>query len=307
VRFYDFVFEYEKVVLGGSLNAVAYAFANNLPIIYNLKTKPNYFEFLDKDLDLSALGLENSTTDLQTATGVKTVGMQQRDLWTYLVWALSLSGKTLMTDKVSNVRIESENALRVTTDNSRFARVKYDELLVFDSELLTNIPNKILKQTEKVYKVYDWMNITNGMNQQLDYFCFDDDFVKEIYLYPTDRVDGDQFNLKDILVVSYLNEEQLQDFDYSDTYAKFKTLKLLKQAGIKGNQNGWRTSKKIKRVYYSFKLETTKREVMQINQNLYEDTECIKFIDMDHCESLGGYTGKEIYINKLFSGLFSGK
>jgi len=310
VKFYDFVFEYEKVVVGGTLEAMLYAFVNNLPIIYNLKTKPRYFEFLNEDVDLSSLDLENSLTHLDTPSGVQTVGMPERDLWTYLVWALSLAGNILMTDKVNSIRAQPNNTLKVTTDNSRFAKIKYKELLVFDSELLYNIPNKVLKQAGNLYKVYDWMNITNGMNQKLDHLQFDDSFVKEIYLYPTDRVDGEQLNLKDILVVSYLDEQQLQDFDYSDTYAKFKTLKLLKQVGVKGNQNGWRTKKKVKRVYYSFKLETTKREIIPINRNIYEDSDEIKFMNVDCRESLREYTDRaapEDYIYKLFSGVFSGQ
>ena len=152
------------------------------------------------------------------------------------------------------------------------------------------------------------MNITNGMNQEEDYFYPGEQFVNEIYLYPTDRVDGEQLSLKDILVVSYLTSEQLQDFEYSDTYAKFKVLKFMKQNGIKGNMNGWRSKEKIKRCYYAFKVETTKREVVLLNKDIYKDSNNIKFMNLSIEDILQKYTeniNKDKYIYNLFSSLFS--
>ena len=49
------------------------------------------------------------------------------------------------------------------------------------------------------------------------------DFVKEIYFYPSLRFDG-SVDRKDAVAISYLKKYQLQTFENSDTYVKFKVL-----------------------------------------------------------------------------------
>ena len=302
------IYQYDEVVIGGTLEAALYAFVRNFPIVYNFERTPRFFEFLGPKIDLIALSIDNIATELKTTSGIKTIGLPEKEVWNRLLWNLSLSGNILFSDKVNVIRIEENNIIRVTTNNSRFAKIEYKKLIVFDPELIQNISNKLLKKADDLYKVYDWMSITNGMNQEVDYFYLGDQFVNEIYLYPTDRVDGVQLSLKDILVVSYLTSEQLQDFEYSDTYAKFKVLKLMKQNGIKGNMNGWRSKEKIKRCYYAFKLEPTKREIIPINKDVYEDSNNIKFLNISFEEILEKYMkniNQDKYIYNLFSSLFS--
>lgn len=301
------IYGYDQVVIGGTLPAVLYAFVHDLPIIYNFESMPRFFEFLDPDIDLSPLLIDNTAMALRAFSDSKTVGLLKRDVWNRLVWALSLAGNVLFSDKVRTIRLEENNTIRVTTKNTRFAKIQYKELIVFDPDLIQNITNKVLKPAKDLYKVYDWMNITNGMNQEIDYFRTGDHFVDEIYLYPTDRVDGEQLSLKDILTISYLTEEQLLDFEYSDTYARFKVLKIMKQNGIRGNMNGWKTNKKIKRCYYAFKVEPTMRESMPINKVLYQNSDSIKFLNLSFEDILKKYNKayNSGYIYNLFSSMFS--
>ena len=82
----------------------------------------------------------------------------------------------------------------------------------------------------------------------------------------------------------------------------------MKQNGIKGNMNGWRSKEKIKRCYYAFKVETTKREVVLLNKDIYEDSNNIKFMNLSIEDILQKYTeniDKDKYIYNLFSSLFS--
>jgi len=101
--------------------------------------------------------------------------------------------------------------------------------------------------------------------------------VDEIFLYPSDRIDGENFALKDAVAISYLSGDQLQEFEFSDTYVRFKTLKIFKGAGMKGAANGRCTKNPEKTKYYALKIETTRRERHKLERNLYEDTEKIKF------------------------------
>ena len=52
------------------------------------------------------------------------------------------------------------------------------------------------------------------MLHSYDYFETSSNFVKELYFYPSMRIDGVS-DKKDLVAVSYLEKEELNDFDYS--------------------------------------------------------------------------------------------
>ena len=102
-------------------------------------------------------------------------------------------------------------------------------------------------------------------------------FVKDIYFYKSERIDGDH-KKKDLVAVSYLNKEQIQLFDYSDTIARFKVQSLMKEAGIVGARNG--TSEDGSQKNQSVRVEPDHRQVININKNTYKDSENVKFLNL---------------------------
>ena len=63
--------------------------------------------------------------------------------------------------------------------------------------------------------------------------------------------------------ISYLDKEQLDKVEYSDIYARFKVLDLMKKSGIQGRKNGLNPKTgKIRRL--SIKIESTGRDVYTI-------------------------------------------
>jgi hypothetical protein len=60
----------------------------------------------------------------------------------------------------------------------------------------------------------------------------EDDFVNKIKLFKTPRIDGNN-RYMDLLCESFLTEEQLNNFDYSDTMVRLKTEHMLQEKGIK--------------------------------------------------------------------------
>jgi len=112
------------------------------------------------------------------------------------------------------------------------------------------------------------------MEHTFEHFHTGDEFVKDIYFYPTERLFGLHPNKKDLVAISYLTKKQLQIFEYSDTYARFKTTKIMKENGITGRKNGFLNGKQI---HYALKLEVNYREVRKLQMDLYEDTDNIKF------------------------------
>ena len=69
---------------------------------------------------------------------------------------------------------------------------------------------------------------------EVDFIHTNDDFVSEIWFYSSDRIDGNT-PVRDACAVSKLTESQLIDFDYSETMARFKELKIMKDNGMRGN------------------------------------------------------------------------
>jgi hypothetical protein len=277
MKFSKFVFEYEKVVIGSSLEALLFAYGNDTPLLSPSINEPSFIEYFDPGVDLSPFGIDNTPTVLNTTGEPKEIGALQVDLWRHLLFFLSLAGNLPMSDKCFSLRFEGENVIKAITNNSRFARFRFEEAIIFDDKGLHGLPNKLLKQADEKYKVIDWMDIKSGMRQEFDYFKTGDDFVDEIFLYPSDRIDGENFSLKDAVAISYLTGDQLQEFEFSDTYVRFKTLKIFKEAGMKGAANGRCTKNPEKTKYYALKVETTQRERHKLERDLYEDTEKIKF------------------------------
>ena len=70
-----------------------------------------------------------------------------------------------------------------------------------------------------------------------------------------------RINLKDLAAISYLTDEQLADFDYSDTMVKFKVTKMMKEAGIRGARNGRDVNNPERYKYYAVKVEPAERQV----------------------------------------------
>jgi hypothetical protein len=96
-----------------------------------------------------------------------------------------------------------------------------------------------------------------------------------------------------LVSVSYLTKEQIKDFNYSDTYVRFKTEKALKENGLTGAKTGFSGDKQIT---YALRLEVTKRELRKLYMHAYEDTENIKF---KYKNEMQNKVSSGLYINKL--------
>jgi hypothetical protein len=270
-------YKHNQVVIGGNLSALIYSYLNNVPCIINKLSPPHQFEKI------------NNQTQLE--------------LWNKLYFLLSLAGLNLFGDQVQYTRI-NENEVVVATLNSKVVKINFKKATVFDDENITGLPISIeeLYKTTNKFIVLDWMTARSCMVHDFEYLQTENDFVKDVYFYPTERVAGNHLNQRDLVAVSHLTTEQLQNFDYSDTYARFKVLKLLKKKGFKGRKNGFLNEK---RVYYSLDLKVEKREIKKFRMNLYDDTDKIEFNysspqELLTQESVDGYQNK---LNHLLNAL----
>ena len=238
-----------NIVIGGCISSVVYAIQNNYHLVCDPHLKPFKFE------KLSGFNLQGE--------------------WSNLLTNMSLGGLVLNSRSIESIRIKASQCTVVEQGASRFS-IDFDKCFVFDTKKL-NCENEIKKHHSQLYKVYDWIDTRSCSFHELSHIKSRDRFVGELYFYETDRITG-RTNVKDIVSISYLSKEQLNDFNYSDTMAMFKVISILEKHGVKGPRSGYQKSGKIKRG--SIKLEPRNRDVVLVSENEYRNSKKIKFLNL---------------------------
>jgi hypothetical protein len=177
-----------------------------------------------------------------------------------------------LSDKATSLTVQ-DNLLKVVTKDSRLARFEFNKLIIFDDEKINGLPLLKKEKLEKI-KVIDWFDVKSGMEHEHEKFKTDSEFVSEVIFYPSDRFGiqkGSRIR-KDLVAISYLDENQINDFDFSGTMAKFKIVSMMKENGIKGARNGRDTYNPNIYRYYSPKIEHMEREkIPEVNRVYHKD------------------------------------
>ena len=230
-----------SVVVGGNLSALLYSHTNDLPLIINKIKKPHRFEKFN-----------NKNALVQ---------------WHKLYYSLSNSGLNLLGTKAQSTRIKDEE-ISTTTRDARVIKYNYDKAIIFDDEDVFGLSTP--QKENEDFIVLDWIITKSCQMHEHDHFKTEDALVKELHFYPSERIDGNHAKKKDLVSISYLNSAQLQDFEYSDTYVKFKVTDMMKKAGIGGRKCGGKNQ-------YALKLEVDRREIIKAKMHTYKDTEKLEF------------------------------
>ena len=236
---------FDKVIIGGSLEALECAYSTGLPILC-IPQPPNHL--LQESLEI----------------------------WKRLSFFLSLSGQMPLGGNLKTLRIsEEDKTIKCFTNNSKIVVAGYESALVFDDHQVDGLPEPT-KRAKKEYLVLDWINVKRGQRHPYSFVQdLDSKFVSSIIFYKTLRIPGSQ-DYKDACAISFLTEKQLNDLDYSESYVFLKAREMMKQAGIKGGKNGTQATTG-KPAYLSLKIEVSHRQVVPIHKNQYDDTETLKF------------------------------
>jgi len=245
----------DEIVIGSSLNAVLYAFNNELPIYFAEERRPFRFDYLDPELDLSFLKLSAQTKSLTTFGEDKLVGTQKVLLWERLLFLLGLSGKAPLSDRCTTMRID-KRSLICSNEYAKIAEIEFKTAYFFGDDKCFGLSAQKEVANDGVI-CYDWIAFHRGGKHEIDYVETEDSLVKEIWFYSSDRIDG-ATKVKDACAVSYLTEEQLASFDYSETMARFKVVAEMENRGMKGVFNGYSPTGRPK--YYKFRTSNIARE-----------------------------------------------
>jgi hypothetical protein len=304
------LYHFDKIVIGADIRAVLFAYYNDLPIIFTQLQEPIFYERFRWSLDLSSLGIKNLAVSLNTPAGAWSYGIKKNKIWRHLLYILSMSGRVPLSDKIEKIRIEEDNILKITTEHSRLIKFSFDKLVVFDDHNLEGYPSlKAANDPNKVYTVLDWMNVRTGMNHAYDMIEGGDKFVTQIFFYPSERVDGNHKDRKDLVAISYLTKAELDCFEYSDTYARFKVCDRMKEVGIRGKRNGRDPRNPDKYKYYALKIEAIKREIIPLPETdfpeIAEEKDSLIVVKMTDEEIIEWhYNGPTDKLKKLSSRLW---
>jgi len=274
--------KYKRIIIGATLSSVLYSFYTQIPLIFVEGAKIHPFDFYNSDIDLSLLKIDPKNYFLKQPDDKQAVfGPPKQRVYEKLLALLSLSGLVPFSHLAKSINIE-DDYLKVVTEGNKTVNVEYEQLIVFDDNKINGLPHIVENNQNKPTQVLDWFEINLGSTHDLDYIETDNNFVKQIFFYSSQR-DYTQSDKKDLLAISYLTpEEATQNYQYSNTYAKFKILQCIKEAGIRGPKNGKnpnypdRSSEPFK--WLSPKISLMRRQVMPFPMGKYENSEKITFV-----------------------------
>ena len=240
---------FNKLIIGGSIESLLYSFTNQIPIILKDPIVPFELEKMNIDDKFDFLGY----------TGIREV--YKSELWDRLTFLLSMNGILLMPNIIKNIRSAKNSFVISTTNNTRIT-IKYGKKIDFDKTLKTNA------------NVYDWFDVRSGSVHSCSNILDNKSrFVKKIYFYPSKRI-GQTKLRKDLVTYSKIPLDKITNYEYSESYARLKTLKMMKDHGIRGRPNGY--NKRGLRLHYAINIEHSHREIINDYKPLHTVEEILQ-------------------------------
>lgn len=234
-----------SVVIGSSLEAAYYAIINDCFFVPTRKFPPLFYR-------------ENTQT------------------WPKLNTMIGLLSKLIAFENVETIRLV-DNQLRISSQNVTY-KYKFEQCLIFDPTGI-QLENEVIQSKPDTFLVLDDFELSNmGEHRfEIEPITGGEGFSREIHFYSSDRVDGAAY-ITDCVVESELTHEQINDFDYSDTMARFTVERYLTSVGIYGTFMTYYKNGTPK--YRKPKVKHVNRLIYPRDNNIYEDTECVKMLDL---------------------------
>ena len=247
----------DNVVIGSDISAALYSVVNDKYFLSTTSRPPLFCEH-------SPISLFGSTrSDI---------------IWSRTILILALQGKLVSHEEIENIKISDEE-IKIATPSGAW-KYSFNLCEIFDPTG-TRIENSIVQPIEPSYTVYDDFELSRlgSKHQYLQpYSKPSETLVKRVDFYTSSRVDGANY-VTDCLTKSKLTENQLNDFEYSDTMARFCVERILESMGVYGNFMNFYKSGSPK--YRKPKVVHKKRVIIKKDNNIYLDSEKIKFLEIN--------------------------
>lgn len=226
-----------KIVTGGSLESLFYAYIHELPIVITQPYIPFELEKIENHQLFELLGYSTNNS------------LYKIQVWDRLVFVLSMAGLVLMPNNVRNVRQDRNRLVFALNDNSRVT-IAYERKISFDKHLDGEVD------------VFDWFDIKSGSKTELEELndC-EDNLVNKVIFYDSQRKGNTGKGRKDLVTVSCFEQDELLKYESSESYVRLKSLQMMKDAGMRGRPNGY--NKFGKQLHYALNIEHTHREIIK--------------------------------------------
>ncbi len=206
-----------------------------MPLFFAQRRKPFVFDYLAHSQDLSFLKLDNQPRVLRSFDGEKAVGIKKELLWERLLFLMSLKGQVPLSNMCERMRYDG-STLTCTTNYEKIARVNFEKCYFFGDDACDKLVT-VERYEKESYVCYDWVAFNKGGRHVMDYIEREERFVNQVWFYPSSRVDGG--TIKDACIISHLTKEELEEFEFSETMARFRLISLMEDYNMKGMADGY--------------------------------------------------------------------
>jgi hypothetical protein len=226
-------YHFDKLNFGGSLECLLHSFLNDEQVLLIERLYPFELDTFEYSEEVKFLGYDNKRK------------IYKSEMWDRLTFLMSMTGQIIMPNIVVANRREKNKVTLVTEHNKRIT-IGFDKAIVFEEVDYENVD------------VYDWFHVRSGNNHQ--YNIIEDNahkFVHTLHFYRPNRI-GSNSNKRDVCAASHMPKDELNSPHCTEGMARLKALKMMKNAGINGQSNGYRPSGAHN--YYPIKIEHAYRE-----------------------------------------------
>lgn len=186
----DADFYWPEITIGNNLDAVRFAISNKNYLLFNCIPCINSYD------------LRGNINPVQ-------------NLWAETSYNAYHLGLVPIPDPVQSINISE--VVSVRTASGGYFKIRYDKINLFS---VKNVKSSLVEyNSELLYnRVIDWYDVKSGGDIRYEGSPLDP--IKHVVSYPSNRIDGKQYF--DLFSVSHLTEQQILDYNFSDTFIKFR-------------------------------------------------------------------------------------
>mgnify|MGYP003626656365 CR=1 FL=1 len=194
----------------------------------------------------------------------KGIDHKKSQVWDRISFLLSMAGLVIFPNNIQTFRLEEDKIQIIGLDNKRM-HVHFNKLVEFD------------RDTKGHLMVYDWFAVHSGSRHGWDVIPNPESDLCHLLLFHRSTRSRTRKDVKDVCAVSRVSREALNSLEWSSTYTRIKTLKMMKEVGIRGRANGY--DKKGRSLHYAIDIEHMYREVFEEQNNKQSIEEILSWED----------------------------
>ncbi len=265
------VYKYDTVIVGSSLDALAYAYITKYPVFFAGLRCPFEFEHFGPDFYFP--NEDKVLRTINSNLGQIQVGINKLDLWNKLLFFLSFAGQIPITGEPNSFRIDN-GTLRINSNN-RLLVIEPQKILLFDDLKVEGLGAP--KQKIGGYTSYDYVEFNSMYPHEYQHIIDkDSNLISEIWfvdpLYNLRFKDG-------FLISNFKNKKELER-DLAEYNIKFRLKDIFKKYGLKGKANGFHHIHKHIQRYKQVSYTLCERIIVE-PRNTYEDVDNIFSMSYD--------------------------